>query len=59
MCPQQAETTDVFSASKGSGANDINYEVVLRNCNAKLNKWGETWRSEMEEGRALVFVFSS
>jgi len=46
----QAETTDVFSASKGAGANDINYEVVLRNCNAKLSKWSETWNFEMEQG---------
>lgn len=44
-------TTDVFSASKGSGANDINYEVVLRNCNAQLNKWAENWQAEMGEGQ--------
>ncbi|KXN87728.1 Protein priB [Leucoagaricus sp. SymC.cos] len=53
-----AETTDVFSASKGSGANDINYEVVLRNCNAKLNKWAETWRFEMQQAKGESFHFS-
>jgi len=53
-----AETTDVFSASKGSGATDINYEVVLRNCNAKLNKWGETWRFEMSQANGESFHIS-
>ncbi|KAF5358156.1 hypothetical protein D9756_001799 [Leucocoprinus leucothites] len=53
-----AETTDVFNTSKGAGANDINYEVVLRNCNAKLNKWSETWRFEMGQAKGESFHFS-
>ncbi|XP_006458399.1 hypothetical protein AGABI2DRAFT_199954, partial [Agaricus bisporus var. bisporus H97] len=53
-----AVTTDVFSASKGSGANDINYEVVLRNCNAQLNKWAENWQAEMGEANGESFHFA-
>jgi len=33
---------------------DINYEVVLRNCNDKLNQWDETWRTEMERGSSSL-----
>lgn len=47
----QAETTDIFNSSKGSvrnGSADINYDVVLSNCNARLTKWDEDWRVELE-----------
>ncbi|EDR14936.1 uncharacterized protein LACBIDRAFT_230018 [Laccaria bicolor S238N-H82] len=53
-----AETTDIFSTSRSaaSGVNtDINYEVVLRNCNDKLNQWDETWRTEMERAGGESF----
>ncbi|PFH47676.1 hypothetical protein AMATHDRAFT_197707 [Amanita thiersii Skay4041] len=46
-----AEITDVFNSSKSSGAGshtDVNYEVVLRNCNTKLTQWADTWQPEME-----------
>lgn len=49
----KAETTDVFNASKGAGPgvhHDVNYEVVLRNCNAKLTQWADTWQHEMDRG---------
>ena len=48
---EQAETTDIFNSSKGSirnGSADINYDVVLSNCNARLTKWDEDWRVELE-----------
>ena len=49
----QAETTDVFSTSKdtGSGAHhDVNYDLVLRNCNAKLTVWADEWKHEIDRG---------
>jgi hypothetical protein len=46
----QAETTDIFNASKGSSNSDINYEVVLSNCNARLTQWDDVWRQETEKG---------
>jgi hypothetical protein len=49
----QAEITDIFNSSKGSllnGNADINYDVVLSNCNARLTKWDEDWRVELERG---------
>ncbi|KAF8163053.1 fungal-specific transcription factor domain-containing protein [Crassisporium funariophilum] len=48
-----AETTEIFNSSKGSSPNsnsDINYDVVLSNCNIRLTKWDDDWRHEM--GRA-------
>ncbi|KAF8652690.1 hypothetical protein AX16_004195 [Volvariella volvacea WC 439] len=46
-----AETTDIFNAHRGNNTgshNDVNYDVVLRNCNSKLTTWAETWQREME-----------
>ncbi|KIL68664.1 hypothetical protein M378DRAFT_158512 [Amanita muscaria Koide BX008] len=46
-----AETTDVFNSSRSSGASshtDVNYEVLLRNCNAKLTQWADGWQREMD-----------
>ncbi|CAK5264068.1 unnamed protein product, partial [Mycena citricolor] len=39
-----SETTDMFYSSKGPGLSngphhDVNYDVVLRNCNGKLTQW--------------------
>ncbi|KAJ3502028.1 hypothetical protein NLJ89_g9072 [Agrocybe chaxingu] len=56
-----AETTDIFYSTKGSLANsnsDINYEVVLSNCNARLTQWDNTWRHEMEKAGGEKFHFS-
>ncbi|KAF9557675.1 hypothetical protein CPC08DRAFT_668433 [Agrocybe pediades] len=56
-----AETTDIFNSSKGSLANnnaDINYEVVLSNCNARLTQWDDTWRQEMEKAGGTKFHLS-
>lgn len=50
VVPPQAETTDIFATAKGNGSSDINYEVVLRNCNSKLTQWDESWRGEMNKG---------
>lgn len=30
--------------------NDVNYDVVLRNCNGKLTQWSDTWQAEMQRG---------
>ncbi|KAF9052795.1 fungal-specific transcription factor domain-containing protein [Panaeolus papilionaceus] len=46
-----AQTTDIFSASKGSSLRshaDINYDVVLSNTNTQLTEWGDEWKHEME-----------
>ncbi|KAK2467121.1 hypothetical protein APHAL10511_001379 [Amanita phalloides] len=46
-----AETTDSFNNSKTLGAGshaDVNHEVLLRNCNAKLTKWADAWQHEMD-----------
>lgn len=56
-----AETTDIFNSSKGSVLNgnaDINYDVVLSNCNARLTKWDEDWRVELERAGGEKFHFS-
>ncbi|KAF9459558.1 fungal-specific transcription factor domain-containing protein [Collybia nuda] len=53
-----AETTDVFNASKGAGPgvhHDVNYEVVLSNCNAKLTQWADTWQHEMDRAGGEKF----
>lgn len=53
LTPCKAETTDVFSTSKGASPgvhHDVNYEAVLRNCNAKLTQWADTWQHEMDRG---------
>ena len=53
----KAETTDIFNASKGSSNSDINYEVVLSNCNARLTQWDDVWRQEMEKGLIAPLSF--
>jgi len=57
MPTQQAETTDIFNASKGSSNSDINYEVVLSNCNARLTQWDDVWRQETEKGLQNLLLF--
>ncbi|KZT28631.1 hypothetical protein NEOLEDRAFT_1129473 [Neolentinus lepideus HHB14362 ss-1] len=56
-----AETTDVFYTHKGVlGAqhNDVNYEVLLHNCNGKLTQWMDTWEHEMRRAGGEKFHFS-
>ncbi|KAF5372913.1 hypothetical protein D9758_001761 [Tetrapyrgos nigripes] len=54
-----AETTEIFHTSRnGSPGNDINHEVVLRNCNGKLTQWGETWEREMHRAGGEKFHLS-
>ncbi|TFK42840.1 fungal-specific transcription factor domain-containing protein [Crucibulum laeve] len=53
-----SETTDIFTASKSSSSNnngDINHEVVLHACNAKLAEWDNTWHHEMERANGEKF----
>ncbi|CCM06519.1 uncharacterized protein FIBRA_08791 [Fibroporia radiculosa] len=56
-----AETTDVFNMHQmGAAANaaDVNYEMLLRNCNQKLNQWGQKWTHELQRARGEQFHFS-
>lgn len=51
------ETTDVFCLNRGAPnatQTDVNYEVLLRNCNAKLTQWQETWQREMQRGDSFL-----
>lgn len=44
---------EIFSSNRGHGGiahNDINYEVVLGNCNRNLTQWMDTWEYEMNRG---------
>ncbi|KAF7964495.1 hypothetical protein HWV62_6889, partial [Athelia sp. TMB] len=50
-----AETTEIFYSSTGLVAlsqTDINYDVVLGNCNRKLNAWSEQWKGHMKRASA-------
>ncbi|KIK63832.1 hypothetical protein GYMLUDRAFT_162284 [Collybiopsis luxurians FD-317 M1] len=56
-----AETTEVYRNHTGDFARrsaDINYDVVLRNCNNQLNQWNETWNREMQRAGGDTFHFS-
>jgi len=49
----QAETEDIFHASKNSNGNnnaDINYELVLTNCNNRLTQWDNHFQEEIKKG---------
>ena len=53
------ETTDVFclhkSTSSSSLQSDVNYEVLLRNCNMKLTQWQEFWHQQMQRASGQSF----
>lgn len=50
-----AENTEILKDS-GSGVHqDFNYEVVLRNCNAKLTQWADNWQHEMDRAGGEKF----
>ncbi|KAK7043733.1 hypothetical protein VNI00_008345 [Paramarasmius palmivorus] len=51
------ETTESFRNSSGSHT-DINYEVVLRNCNGQLTMWAETWQRQMQRAGGDTFHYS-
>ncbi|KAF7295231.1 Zn(2)-C6 fungal-type domain-containing protein [Mycena indigotica] len=56
-----SETTDMFYTKGGvpnGSHNDVNYEVVLRNCNGKLTQWSDTWQAEMQRAGGESFHFS-
>lgn len=46
----QAETSNVFNLRKGTHRenSDVNYDILLRVCNAKLNMWAEKWELRVE-----------
>lgn len=47
-----SETTEVFASNRGVHGHhtDMNYDVLLRNCNGKLTQWSDTWQHEMQRG---------
>ncbi|KIM80927.1 hypothetical protein PILCRDRAFT_789166 [Piloderma croceum F 1598] len=50
-----AETTEMFYSSTGLPGlahSDVNYEVVLGNCNRKLTQWMDTWEFQMKRGNS-------
>ncbi|KAJ7489970.1 fungal-specific transcription factor domain-containing protein [Mycena galericulata] len=56
-----SETTDMFYTKGGApngNHNDINYDVVLRNCNGKLTQWMDNWQTEMQRAGGESFHFS-
>ncbi|KAJ7582453.1 fungal-specific transcription factor domain-containing protein [Mycena floridula] len=58
-----AETTDreLFSTANGSARTahtDLNYDIVLRNCNVKLTQWMDTWKREMDRASGEPFHFA-
>ncbi|TFY64439.1 hypothetical protein EVJ58_g2615 [Rhodofomes roseus] len=56
-----ANTTDIFNMAQGgsmSSGDDVDYEVLLRDCNSKLNQWVQTWREEMKRAGGSVFHIS-
>ncbi|KAG5645860.1 hypothetical protein DXG03_005202 [Asterophora parasitica] len=50
-----AETTDIFKGAGPGVHHDVNYEVVLRNCNTKLTQWADTWQHEMDRAGGEKF----
>ncbi|KAI0933727.1 hypothetical protein AcV5_005800 [Taiwanofungus camphoratus] len=56
-----SETTDVFNLHESNPAShhgDLNYDIMLRNCNQKLNQWDQTWRHEMQRAHGESFHFA-
>lgn len=48
-----ADTTDVFNRAQGGSVacgEDVDYNLLLRDCNNRLNQWLQTWREEMRRG---------
>ncbi|KAF5386973.1 hypothetical protein D9615_001775 [Tricholomella constricta] len=50
-----AGTTDLFKGAGPGVHHDVNYEVVLRNCNAQLTQWADTWQHEMDRAGGEKF----
>ena len=51
-----ADTTDVFNRAQGGSVScgeDVDYNLLLRECNNRLNHWLQTWREEMRRGALL------
>ncbi|KAL1743295.1 fungal-specific transcription factor domain-containing protein [Schizophyllum fasciatum] len=57
-----SETTEMLYNNKGGGSHgahaDVNYDMVLRNCNSKLTQWSEHWQHEMHRASGAPFHFS-
>lgn len=53
-----AETTDVFYLHKGQPGmlySDVDYEILLRGCNAKLTTWSNLWQNELVKADGQSF----
>ncbi|KAH7906062.1 fungal-specific transcription factor domain-containing protein [Hygrophoropsis aurantiaca] len=56
-----AETTDMFHTNRSladNGNNQVNIDIVLKNCNSKLAQWTTTWEHEMRRAGGESFHFS-
>jgi hypothetical protein len=56
-----AETTEMFFSSTGLPGlahSDVNYDVVLGNCNRKLTQWMDTWEFQMKRAHGEPFHYS-
>lgn len=54
-----ADTTDVFNRAQGGSVScgeDVDYNLLLRDCNTRLNQWSQTWREEMRRGALSMFA---
>jgi len=57
------EATDMFHTNRSSlaadgGNSQVNIDMVLKNCNAKLAQWNVTWEHEMRMANGESFHFS-
>ncbi|KZT66725.1 hypothetical protein DAEQUDRAFT_674611 [Daedalea quercina L-15889] len=56
-----ADTTDIFNMAQGGSTScgeDVDYQLLLRGCNTKLNAWLSKWREEMTRAGGSPFHFS-
>ncbi|KAI0340148.1 hypothetical protein BDW22DRAFT_1334966, partial [Trametopsis cervina] len=55
-----SENTELFQPHRGIAGHhaDMNYDVLLRNCNGKLTQWAETWEHEMTKANGEKFHFA-
>ncbi|KAI0693888.1 fungal-specific transcription factor domain-containing protein, partial [Cytidiella melzeri] len=55
-----SETTELLQPHRSNTGHhaDMNYDVILRNCNGKLTQWAETWEHEMRRANGEKFHFA-
>ncbi|GLB35263.1 putative fungal specific transcription factor [Lyophyllum shimeji] len=50
-----AEYTEILKDSGSGPHHDVNYDVVLGECNAKLTQWADNWQHEMDRAGGTKF----